>query len=1493
MGSQDRAIDLIQQDNDRQQHQQQYSEDDKKTNKNNQRRDYDHREFAFQHHPRLKKKRLSNLIHPDTLDEDYQWERRGTMDYNSGLLGAGNRNRRTSHVKTTNLNQAKNHKPMKRRKRGSLADEDIRRPIRDLDQDDVDRLGGGLGGLLDSNKNDEEAIQNIMVHLEEKQKQRKQEKYGEDLAGIKERMAELLKDYPEEEDDIFDIAKLADPDFFISKETKEKNLTQIEINRILEQYLEVCCDRTDLLSNVEDALHFEEFQRSLKSPELENLDNVSSEISMTIEMIHQSSSKLNRLYSRLTKLYGSKATIYTGVDPRKNKVDMQKHVINKFKTLQSQSIKRKEKSDTWKYAATEIVDLLKNVREEGAGDQEKLEMEIQRLLHAFTTQSKQLEEYQEMLGKHKATISKVEAVKDKLKNDNLSLQDDCDRTRVQAKTIQMKCTKLETELQFAEERLTELQRAESKAAEEESGNYLRHMPSYYVQNQNLEHEVERLESQLKTERLKNKELLAERKKLSLSLASNAPAEVVAALPELIPEPTNSLHADRLESFESRMALRKCLKCSSYKERIEDLTKDISNKRDKITRLTTQLETAVAASKMATRSLDSKKSSAKEIIEQYLSQTNQTPPPNPHTSFEDVAPPSPPEGRSSSRTFRASAKQIVVYQQIELEDITPQPIVVDQATQTDEIPTKAVGIERQRSSVPTQDILAKNHTTLVDEDFQDMATRIYSYVTTIDEFEKIFEENEKKEGKEMNRIESVLSTITQSKEELSPASSIDSVVGEAETAVTDSSNETNKQVSQPQQKKKESLVKGVVDNEQPQANVERTTTQEVESAKQQNRHSILDEVIQTTSKNETESSNGPEENVNEQPVTSDNSSVEPTHGGEQTNISDENQKRGSEALTPPLFYDNEQEYNDDDLADENFVGENYVYEENVEDDYPVRQQHSPDPKTTPKKKVSGAGQPSSKVAQPELNSPRKQSKNKQQEQQERNQVASQKRPREPSTVNSPTTNNQQNVSNNEDQKTKRSSLNNKTQLPAIGVKPPTPNAQLTSTKEPTLDESDDKVSELPAIQNRVDQTPTPLKQVSPNLTMKNPLKANEKPRGKNSQPKQEFPLLTGQNIEHTQQVIRNTLEMVPDTGAPDMTSVTSDSSDIKRRGNESGFFEPDATKTKKTSKWQKVRNGVINHIIRFINTTAKCKCSHLYKEISKFDPTDKSDNEIIKGELSIFAQHAIDILDVIAYTVKQMGESTKSPTASFPGEESNLLSKFGQSWNPKPHRRVGQLKETKKSNHSQTSIDTMKNNRLSVILPEIATQGNVTKTVKKPNTVKRQGEIIEMKAKVAEKKRLKLLDRHKKLVNKLKQSGVGIKEIYTILGITNNEETSPPVGIEVTSTTKRKISLTGHGYRDNPNQATSFSLNAHGLGHQTHEKSNRLMAGLDGARGYSRRLSVVDPKTLQSSLANTKFPFIKQPSAKQPQLAVKPAMKPVLFGPNIMKGRSAANKRGIR
>ena len=67
-----------------------------------------------------------------------------------------------------------------------------------------------FSNILDESGDDEEAIQDIMIHLEEKQKRREQEKYGEDFASIKGRLTELLEDYQESDDEEMDLTKLTD-----------------------------------------------------------------------------------------------------------------------------------------------------------------------------------------------------------------------------------------------------------------------------------------------------------------------------------------------------------------------------------------------------------------------------------------------------------------------------------------------------------------------------------------------------------------------------------------------------------------------------------------------------------------------------------------------------------------------------------------------------------------------------------------------------------------------------------------------------------------------------------------------------------------------------------------------------------------------------------------------------------------------------------------------------------------------------------------------------------------------------------------------------------------------------------------------------------------------------------------------------------------------------------------------------------------------------------
>ena len=53
------------------------------------------------------------------------------------------------------------------------------------------------------------------------------------------------------------------------------------------------------------------------------------------------------------------------IDKEEIEKKLKMNVVDKFKKLHDDKSNRKEKLDTWKYAATEIVDLLQSVRSEG------------------------------------------------------------------------------------------------------------------------------------------------------------------------------------------------------------------------------------------------------------------------------------------------------------------------------------------------------------------------------------------------------------------------------------------------------------------------------------------------------------------------------------------------------------------------------------------------------------------------------------------------------------------------------------------------------------------------------------------------------------------------------------------------------------------------------------------------------------------------------------------------------------------------------------------------------------------------------------------------------------------------------------------------------------------------------------------------------------------------------------------------------------------------
>lgn len=930
--------------------------------------------------------------------------------------------------------------------------------------------GNHFSNILDESGDDEEALQNIMVHLEEKQKKREQAKYGEDFANIKGRLTELLEDYQDPEDEEFDLSKLTDPDFFMSKETREKNLAQSEINKMLDEYLEVCHDRTDLLSNVYDSLNFEEIVRNLKSPVADNLDNVSSEISMTIDMIQQSSSKLGKLYDRLMNLCKERPSNQDGESTAQlqlRRLDLQKQVINKFKTLHGQNAKRKEKVDTWKYAANEIVDLLKSARNEGANDFDKLEKEFEKLVGAFSQQTHLFEEQQETISKQKASLKKSEAMKEKLKGDNMLLQDEYDRTRILVKNLQMKSAKLEFELKTSNEKAAQLNETIAKItqvddnSQEEPPSTLE-TASRQFEASKLQNEIDRLEDLLKNEQQKNKELTIEKRRLSRRCNTRVsdidmPDNGIVSTTSMMAATslTNSMNSidGSFSSVSTQGIRRKCIKCKSYKTRIDDLMLDLEAKREQIVHLSNNLEEQHSMT-------STRKESLKEIAERYLNEGEKLVPPNPTSSPINASSVSPVscdliEDRVSSRNdrggsvIRTSTQQILVYQQVtmEKEEITPPITVFDQSTQTD-FPVDMPVVVKQRASVPTQNVIGKNFSSLVDEEFKGMASRIYNYVNTIGEVAE------------------------------------------------------------------------------------------------------------------------PEESTDEESTDEQNKNVLPGN------------KSSDDHLTP----------------------------------------------------------------------------------------------------------------------------------------------------------SSSTVSNI----NAMEGDSHALSVIPESADFENSLGSNQ----------DDGDALSNSQSNEQQQ---NKTDLSGDT--------------IKRRGNESGFFDESAPKASGDehqqnnnvgpSKWQSVKSGVINHVLRFINTTAKCRCSFLDKAVTDFEPTNQNqtDEEIIKSELNIFAEHAIDMLDIISYSVKQMSESQKVllGVKNFP-----LLTVHDDSW--KPPKRV-----PPKSSRNVTFTDPKgfpNNDKKDTMLPEI-----IKKPVNNPTTKsKTKTDSTEVKTKVAEKKRVKVLERHKKLVAKLRQSGVGLKEIYTILGI---------------------------------------------------------------------------------------------------------------------------------
>lgn len=331
------------------------------------------------------------------------------------------------------------------------------------------------------------ALNNVMMHLEEKQKKRKHEKMSEEFADIKSRLGKILTEFgisEESEDEDkkhdLDLRMLTDPNFMTEADEEKRNAKTV-IDDILAFYSELCQEREEILINVQDSLDAEgeteentgeNLEKSIsqatkQNSEYEELEDVSSEITMTIENINRKTRKLNILYNKLLQismnLSANKSNVHIPqtFEQKAREISIQKQVIGQFKKLHLTKNVRKEKLDTWKFAANEIVDLLKSVRQEGVTDFERLEKEFKKLLDTFNAQGELLDDTQLKLKKHKELLQQSDKIKEKLRKDLHIVQEECERYRVQNRTAQMKINEKDTLLQEKENQLNAAKRQEN------------------------------------------------------------------------------------------------------------------------------------------------------------------------------------------------------------------------------------------------------------------------------------------------------------------------------------------------------------------------------------------------------------------------------------------------------------------------------------------------------------------------------------------------------------------------------------------------------------------------------------------------------------------------------------------------------------------------------------------------------------------------------------------------------------------------------------------------------------------------------------------------------------------------------------------------------------------------------------------------------------------------------------------------------------------------
>ncbi|XP_065055723.1 myosin-13-like [Rhopilema esculentum] len=409
----------------------------------------------------------------------------------------------------------------------------------------------------------ENSVDMALKMLRDKARLREVNKLGAELEDIKDRMVNVVNDY----EDLLEMSPFSRAlDVDIEQMLENNNLIPWKnaVSKMIFGYEDKCKKREEVLETLAQSLLAneaggtdDEEAPSIYENDLEAVEKAGSEIVGNLENLQIKTRKLNFLHYSILKSGTRGQTDEMNLKAHRE-IDLQKKVVDRFRSMMAE---KKNRRSAWKYAADEIVGLLKSVRKEGNHKLEELETSFTKLLETFQGQSEELEKLKNDLRMQKQTVTITEEENKRVKNDNLLLQGQLETANKERKMTEQISSQLEKKLQAHLEEVDEEDLYKPVNADDEEAKDI-----VYIKR------TKKLKTSLKQLQEENEKLKSENSSLQ-KMAMKEFQEKNAVVDEN--------QADLTSQGSTEAGKKECLECTILGQNMDAISSELMEERDKV------------------------------------------------------------------------------------------------------------------------------------------------------------------------------------------------------------------------------------------------------------------------------------------------------------------------------------------------------------------------------------------------------------------------------------------------------------------------------------------------------------------------------------------------------------------------------------------------------------------------------------------------------------------------------------------------------------------------------------------------------------------------------------------------------------------------------------------------------------------------------------------------------------------------------------------------